>query len=442
LSGANDAASVAERKRLEAQLLEAKEDLNDHFYSHAKDQQQQALDEESQAYEESMNNYIKGLRNTLDEAQLNMTLFMEQVTSMVMLNAGIIEQEYHDTGLAISQDLTTPWANAKNAMAQYEVDGIAMMNAWISKGGFFDNFNTQATADLKTPWTVGQTAIGAFETSVSTAMSNVVADIKSNVVTGKAKLAELQAEIDKINSTTVRPKVVTDITGSNGTGSNGTGGDGNNNDDDTKKQTSYTVTATVKVGGIKTLTATMESTTEAKAREYAEAALATKFRDYRIKEQDDSPEFAEKIWLSNYSKKVKYATVANTFAKGTTGTTKDQWAVTDEPWFGDELVLVPGKDGNLSYVRKGTGIVPADATKELMKLADIGVDGLMMPKFNSGINMMSNYISKPELNISFGSMVHVDNCSQDTIKDLEKMVDTKINQFTRQLNYSLKKFTK
>lgn len=130
------------------------------------------------------------------------------------------------------------------------------------------------------------------------------------------------------------------------------------------------------------------------------------------------------------------------FAKGTMGTKKDQWAVTDEPNFGDELKMYATPEGKLSFMRVGSTVVPADLTKELMDIANLGADNLTMPKLNSDINLMSNYISKPKLNISFDSMVHVDNCSQDTLKDLEKMVDSKINTFSRQLNYSLKRFSK
>lgn len=130
------------------------------------------------------------------------------------------------------------------------------------------------------------------------------------------------------------------------------------------------------------------------------------------------------------------------FAKGTMGTKKDQWAVTDEPNFGDELKMYATPEGKLSFMRVGSTVVPADLTKELMDIANLGADNLTMPKLNSDINLMSNYISKPNLNLSFDSLVHVDNCSQDTLKDLEKMVDSKINTFSRQLNYSLKRFSK
>ena len=75
-----------------------------------------------------------------------------------------------------------------------------------------------------------------------------------------------------------------------------------------------------------------------------------------------------------------------------------------------------------------------------MDIANVGLDGLMNAnKFGANVNIISNAINKPELNLSFDSLVHVDNCSQDTLKDLEKMVDTKFNQWTRQLNYAIKR---
>jgi hypothetical protein len=57
-----------------------------------------------------------------------------------------------------------------------------------------------------------------------------------------------------------------------------------------------------------------------------------------------------------------------------------------------------------------------------------------------GVNLMSNYVSKPEVNVSFDSLVHVDHCDEGTLKDLEKMVDTKINQFSKQMNYAIKRY--
>ena len=160
------------------------------------------------------------------------------------------------------------------------------------------------------------------------------------------------------------------------------------------------------------------------------------FYDYREKQNAAHPDAAD---VYKQRKKIIPAAV---YAKGTLGTKKDQWAVTDEPQFGDELTLVPTKQGNLSYMRKGTSVVPAAITEELLKLADVGVDGLTMPKFDSGINLniVNNAINKPELNIDIENFLRCDNVNHDTMPELEKFVDKKMNDFMKQLNYAIRKF--
>ena len=87
MSGSTNAADIAQRRKLEAQLYESRESLNDTYYDHAKESQQNALDEEAQAYEETMTKFVEGLRTSLDEATANMDEFLMGVTSMVMYNA-------------------------------------------------------------------------------------------------------------------------------------------------------------------------------------------------------------------------------------------------------------------------------------------------------------------------------------------------------------------
>ena len=127
------------------------------------------------------------------------------------------------------------------------------------------------------------------------------------------------------------------------------------------------------------------------------------------------------------------------YAKGTMGTTRDQWAITDESWIGDEITLAAGKNGQLQYLKKGSAVMPADISANLVEWGKLNPN-MMNIGGGANLNMISNAVNKPELNFSFDSLVHVDNCSQDTLKDLEKMVDTKINQFNKQLNQSLRKF--
>ena len=91
-------------------------------------------------------------------------------------------------------------------------------------------------------------------------------------------------------------------------------------------------------------------------------------------------------------------------------------------------------------MRKGTGVLTADLTQELMNLASIGVDGLTTPKFDSGINIVSNAINKPEFKFEVAEFLHVDRVDQDTLPTLERMMDKKIDTFARQLNAGIRKF--
>ncbi|MDY4145077.1 MAG: hypothetical protein SOY54_02480, partial [Bacilli bacterium] len=107
--------------------------------------------------------------------------------------------------------------------------------------------------------------------------------------------------------------------------------------------------------------------------------------------------------------------------------------------YGDELVLIPNKEGNLSYMRKGTSVVPADITENLMKWGQFAPN-MEMSDTVQGINLMSNVVNKPELNLSFDSLLHIDNCSNEVIPEVKKIITEQLESFTKKLNYNLKKF--
>lgn len=463
LSASDNASDIAERRKLQAELADAKMDLEDHYYSHAKDQQSQALDDEAQAYEESLNNYIEKLRDTLDEATANMELFMQSVTNSVMINAQIVKDEYTNTGVVLDEALVTPWNKAIEQIKGFETNGLSMMNAWTTEEGFFGQFESNATGQLSSPWSAGTNAANAFKNDVKTAMDKVVEDIKTNVSTAKGELADLYAEIQstnvKLNNVTSNPnpdpepdpdpkpdtdpkpkikassqdikmlqEILRTVFGMNIT-SNGV------YDEKTQSAVKMMQQQLKDIGLYeKSIDGKYGSGTKDALKQYVNSNI----RQVSLPVDKREKWFNGKA-VSFFRNRSSYIPSAF-YAKGTTATKKDQWAIDSEPQFGDELVLVPTSAGNLSYMRKGTGVVPATLTKEIMDIANVGLDGLMNAnKFGTNINMISNAINKPELNLSFDSLVHVDNCSQDTLKDLEKMVDTKINQFSRNLNYALKR---
>ena len=421
LSGSTNKADIAERRKFEAELYGARESLNDTFYDHAKDAQSEALDKEAEAYETSMTNMIEGLRTSLETATANMDEFLMGVTSMVMYNADTVLSKYEETNLPLTKELTNPWEEAKKATEAYSGNALDLMSQWTKEGGFFAQFNATGTTNLQSPWSAGTTAANSFKTSVSTVMSGVVSNIATNVRTASGELSKLYQQIQDTEKRASDANVIVSGSGS----SSDSGGY-------VVPQKKYYVNAYLDMGG-RSLSVTKSGSTAAEAMSAAKIAILGEYE--KVKGNSAS---AESSWLKSWKNKVKYTT--QYYAKGTTGTPRDEWAITDEPQFGDELVLVPGKDGNLSFMRKGTGVVPADMTQKLFELAQIPTSDLMNKNLTAIVPNITKNDFKNEFN--FESLVHVDTVDSDTLPKLEKMVDKKIDDFSRALNYSLKKFSR
>ena len=441
LSGSTNAADIAERRRLEADLYGAREELDNTYYDHAKESQQNALDSEAEAYEENMTKFVEGLRLSLEEATLNMDEFLVGVTSMVMYNADAVLTKYQETNLPLTTELTNPWEKAKEAVGSYSGDALALMNKWTESGGFFEQFNATGTTNLQSPWNSGTSAATAFKTSVDGVMDDVVDKIATNVQSASSELSRLYQQIKDTEERAANANV--DI-GSGGSGSGGSGGGS------TATFQNPPVTQERKEVDSKILNKYKLTSQQVLALGYGPITLE-KFeqllRDYQIKYSAKYKQVANTQAIERTLKRVvagEYVTgplAVRKYAKGTLGTKRDEWAITDE--LGPELKMYATPEGNLSFMAVGSTVVPADLTKDLMEIADLGVEGLVnTPKFNSGVNVITNAVNKPELNLSFDSLVHVDHCDEGTLKNLEKMVDNKINDFSKQLNYSIKRFTR
>ena len=435
LSGSTNKADIAERRKLEAQLYESRESLSDTYYDHAQDAQQEALDAEQEAYETAMTKMVENMRVSLEEATKDMAAFLDSVTIAVSMNADTVLDKYRDTEVPLNDALTNPWEEAAEKVAKYGGDANKLMDVWKADG-YFAEFKSEAGTNLSSPWNSGKTAANSFKTSVEGVMSGVVSNIATNVKTASDKLSKLYQQIldteQRAASANVSVATTTPTTTTTTTPTNTT----------TKvTSTSPTISSLYGVTNDQVL-----------ALGYGPISLS-KFeqllKDYQIKYSAKYKQVHNTAPDERQRKKVLYGEYVSgplavkKHAKGITGTKRDEWAITDEPQFGDELVLVPGKDGNLSFMRKGTGVVPAKLTEELMELGKLGVDGLMNANnFGANINMISNAINKPEIIIDVENFLKVDRVDKDTLPQLEAMMDKKIDTFAKQLNYSIKRFSR
>jgi hypothetical protein len=136
----------------------------------------------------------------------------------------------------------------------------------------------------------------------------------------------------------------------------------------------------------------------------------------------------------------KYAAVNNAAfnAKGTLGTKEDGWNLTDESWIGEEITLAAGKNGQLQYLKKGSAVMPADISANLVEWGKLNPD-MMNIGGTPNLNMINNAINKPELKLDIENFLRCDNVSQDSLPELKKFVNEQMNSLIKQLNYGLKK---
>ncbi len=513
LSGSDDAADIAERRRLEKELRDKNKDLQNTYYDHAKDSQSTALDDEMEAYEKAGENYIESLRDQLE----NVDLMIQQTLQDVLFNANVTFEELNmlaaENNITLSQNLMTPWQRmselaimTKNQIGMellnlnedniamfsnyagtlltspFEVGGIAcngfkmlastqiaelqaqvysassdllrdLSFPWIGAEGPINTFSQSTDAALQgaitkaqaaavemttsneKPWMAGIGAAELWSSSVEAAYDNAIAKAHEYAAAvSDAKAAE-DAMADIPNYTTDKPT---------------TGPTGPTKTKDSKKEEKKTeYQATYTSYPMKGINEPMKKTGKDgmimysfdsgnmwyKESDIDIVTLEMGGMQYKIKKG------AKGYWRKDGRNGRTDAFVeASKYAKGTMGAKSDHWAITDEPQFGDELVLVPTSQGNLSYMRKGTSVVPADITKNLVEWGQLDPNTITSSGVGANINIINSAVNKPEVKLDIENFLRCDNVSRDALPELEKFVNEKMNNLVKQLNYGLKKF--
>lgn len=437
LSGSTAAEDIAERKRLEAELRKQQGDLDDTYYDHSMTAQQNALDEEGRYFEEAQNRRIESLEATLEKTE---ELIVNSMMD-VMLNADTVHQTLNEQantyGVVLSDELKQPWLDASAQAIKWRDELKKDMTegewaAMIGEGGAITAFSNGVATKLGGSWDTAKTKAKSYSDFLTgTELKNNLSGAITTFTT------YLQKIVDKWNEIRNAAVAATSVTPTIPSGGN-SGGSGEN----PTPSPSPTPAKTMNASGKNSSHIRVGKKTDALAKNKKTVGGV----EYYLWSDDYYyPMSAFRVVTTDVDEKGKKTSVfgfpAGTtrykyYAKGTVGTKHDGWAITDE--LGPELTMYAGKDGTLSFMRTGSTVIPAELTKELIDIGQVGIDGLMAPKFDSGINVINNAINKPEYNFNIEALVKADHIDQNSIKDVEKMVNKQFDEFTRKLNYSLK----
>ena len=120
LQGNTSSSAMAQRKRLEAELLKAREELSDLYYDHSIEKQQEALDKELEDFTKNKEDEMDALDKYLEKEERviadSFDLIADNTKSVVdtLIN---ISEEY---GVSISDTIVNPWYEGTNAIGTYE----------------------------------------------------------------------------------------------------------------------------------------------------------------------------------------------------------------------------------------------------------------------------------------------------------------------------------
>ncbi len=377
MSGDNSAAATAKRKKLEAELAEAQSSLNEDLYSHDIETQQNALDKELDAYKENQDKKMEELDNYLK----NEEQVLADSLKLILENAdgidAFLKNISEEYGVSIYDAVVDPWSDGADALARY----LEMLKELRG-----EQEGIQKEADSNANDTVNNINKSTTDTTSAEYVEPPKPEPKpSRPSSGGGYYAPSSVGVG--SAVTVK---------SNATNFSRDGGNG------TKMQ-----------GWVPGSTFTVMETS--------------------------GDQVLIGIPGSGYTGWVNKNDLVG-FAKGTKGVKSSQLAMIDENGL-EELVLHADGNGKLAFLSKGTSVIPADITENLMKLGSI--DPTEMLKRNTpsiGAPHITN--NNMELNLEFGSLVHVDNCNQDAIPELQKMVRSEFDNMMKQVNCGLKRYTR
>ena len=120
------------------------------------------------------------------------------------------------------------------------------------------------------------------------------------------------------------------------------------------------------------------------------------------------------------------------------GAKYDHLAMVDE--LGPELQLVPDGSGRLSYITRGTSVIPHDLSE---KLVDLALDPTkVLDQSRPVIGAPHITTNNMEVSLKINEVVHIEHADSNSIQDITSAVQKQMDQYMKNVNQSLKRFAR
>lgn len=409
LSVDNSASAIAQKKRLEAQLAEERQKLEDSYYDRSVENRQEALDKEMEDFENEKN----------DEME-KWDKYLENLDSVISDSLDIVKTHADEIYTTL---------NTKS-----------------------EEFGIKMSDSITLPWKDGSVAISGYQDKFGTAMSETIHQLEKVTDAWQAVIDKMQEyakiEIDKQNNDNDRyddakPQVpprpsMPDLPQEpthNG-GSNGGGGSSAPSHAGLISDMPGMLSPGLRGENVRILQKTLNEMGFNAGAEDGIYGYNTKMAVFRFQQSDQYGGYIPTDGIVGNQTKNKFRIAG--YALGSKYIPKNQLAMIDEDGL-EEIVMHAGKDGRLEYLSKGSAVIPHDISENLMKLGKL--DPTSVLDRNKPMIGLHPEIHNTEINIdsSIAELVHIDNCSTETLPDVEKIVNNAIEKHTQNLNNLLRR---
>ena len=381
MAGDNSASAIAQKKKLQAELSAAKQELEELYYNHSVEKQQEALDKSLENYQYNKQDEM----DALDESLKNEEQVISDSYATIAANTESVAQTLAEIasqyGITLSDSVTKPWLDGANAIGTYQEQLDTSMSSFTQQLEALKKMyaDLQAQAD-----STGRSMVDAINSNKSKTESSTYTPPQSTQPSTPSQPSKPSAP-SAGSSVTVK-KSATNFSRDGGNG--------------TRMQSwvpgsTFTV---YKVSG-------------------SEVLIGRN---------------------GGYTGWVRLSDIEG-YAKGTKGVTNDQLAMLDE--LGEELVLHAGKDGKLQFLTKGTSVIPSDITENLMKLGSLD-PRQVLDNNRPSIGAPHIINNNMEINMEIAEVVHIDHADNSSILDITKAVQKQMDAYMKNINQGLKRYTR
>lgn len=128
-------ADKAMKLKLEEELAQARQELDDYQREYSLEQQKKALDDESEAFEDAKNKELQEIRSSLDKQDAVIKDYLSKVTDNYEAVYKDLTEKGSEYNMTMTKELTSPWKDAESATNTFSSavsDAISKINYDIS----------------------------------------------------------------------------------------------------------------------------------------------------------------------------------------------------------------------------------------------------------------------------------------------------------------------